>query len=144
MCTLYVLMVPWVLIQKMYFYLQPLSSMPVLEKNGRDCEQLEHEDDTENEDDSSPAQKRPNPVQQWSRPTSRSKSGVGQRSRSLTRPTSINKLTGEVSIVILKSIRLLYGNNDRQHLQNIDGGLYVLLNYTLHCTFSIGLNDQHG
>ena len=78
---------------------QPLSSMPVLEKNGREYEQLEHEDDSENDDNTSPTQKRSTPAKQWSRPTSRSKSVAGKRSRSLARPTSNNKLTGEVNTV---------------------------------------------
>ena len=72
--------------------------MPVSEKITRDYEQLEHEDDSEDDDDDTKASQKRAGTAKWSRPTSRSKSVIGQRSRSLARTTSTNKLTGEVSI----------------------------------------------
>ena len=74
--------------------------MPVSEKITRDYEQLEHEDDSEDDDDDTKVSQKRTGTAKWSRPTSRSKSVIGQRSRSLARTTSTNKLTGEVSILL--------------------------------------------
>ena len=80
--------------------------MPVSEKITRDYEQLEHEDDSEDDDDDTKASQKRAGTAKWSRPTSRSKSVIGQRSRSLARTTSTNKLTGEVSILLFWNLRL--------------------------------------